>query len=61
MAIYEGSGHGEPRELIVECREVICENWKASPWPADTHGHCKVAKDITITFGGMCNKFKEKY
>lgn len=60
MAIYESGGHGEPRELIVECREIICENWRKSPYPADYYGCCKVPSNITITYGGQCSKFKEK-
>jgi len=59
MAIFETGGHGEPRELVVECRESICVNWESDKriYPA---GFCRKPEVIVITYGGMCNQFKEK-
>ena len=59
MAIYETGGHGEPHELIVECRESVCINFRTG-FLMYHMGHCNKPKDIIITYGGQCNQFKEK-
>ena len=56
MSVYETGGHGEPREIIVECQAILCKhNGKVDYGDLG----CKICKDIYITILGTCSHYEE--
>lgn len=50
--VYETGGHGEPREIVVECKTKKCKHWISEGYHPE--GKCYRPRFVEIDDQGRC-------